>query len=82
MANRKKREPIKPKIAWKEKEVTVGQLLSESDRKDYMAAGKCFRCAKTGHLSRDCPLKGQAQQIPPPKYEPKKLSPREAFTKI
>uniref|UniRef100_A0A0W0FPW8 CCHC-type domain-containing protein n=1 Tax=Moniliophthora roreri TaxID=221103 RepID=A0A0W0FPW8_MONRR len=82
MANRKKREPIKPKIARKEKEVTVGQLLSESDRKDYMVSGKCFRCAKTGHISRDCPLKGQAQQAPPPKYEPKKLSPREAFTKI
>uniref|UniRef100_A0A0W0FE03 CCHC-type domain-containing protein n=2 Tax=Moniliophthora roreri TaxID=221103 RepID=A0A0W0FE03_MONRR len=82
MANRKKREPIKPKIARKEKEITVGRLLSESDRKDYMVAGKCFRCAKTGHVSRDCPLKGQAQQTPPPKYEPKKLSPREAFTKI
>uniref|UniRef100_A0A0W0F0U8 CCHC-type domain-containing protein n=1 Tax=Moniliophthora roreri TaxID=221103 RepID=A0A0W0F0U8_MONRR len=65
-----------------EKEVTVRRLLSESDRKDYMVAGKCFRCAKTGHVSRDCPTKGQAQQAPPPKYEPKKLSPREAFTKI
>uniref|UniRef100_A0A0W0FZG7 CCHC-type domain-containing protein n=1 Tax=Moniliophthora roreri TaxID=221103 RepID=A0A0W0FZG7_MONRR len=65
MANRKKREPIKPKIA-----------------KDYMVAGKCFRCAKTGHVSQDCPLKGQAQQTLPPKYKPKKLSPREAFTKI
>uniref|UniRef100_A0A0W0FM09 CCHC-type domain-containing protein n=1 Tax=Moniliophthora roreri TaxID=221103 RepID=A0A0W0FM09_MONRR len=82
MANRKKREPIKPKIARKEKEVTVGQMLSESDRKDYMVAGKCFHCAKTGHVSQDCPTKGQAQQIPPPKYEPKKLSPQEAFTKI
>ncbi|KAI3621047.1 hypothetical protein WG66_012320 [Moniliophthora roreri] len=80
--NWKKREPTKPKITRKEKEVTVGRLLSESDRKDYMVAGKCFRCAKTGHVSRDCPLKGQAQQTPPPKYEPKKLSPREAFTKI
>ncbi|KAI3605797.1 zinc finger cchc domain-containing protein 16-like [Moniliophthora roreri] len=75
MANRKKREPIKPKIVRKEKEVTVGRILSKSDRKDYMVAGKCFRCAKTGHVSRDCPTKGQAQQTPPPKYEPKKLSP-------
>uniref|UniRef100_A0A0W0FY91 Retrotransposon gag domain-containing protein n=1 Tax=Moniliophthora roreri TaxID=221103 RepID=A0A0W0FY91_MONRR len=58
MANRKKREPIKPKIVRKEKEVT------------------------TGHVSRDCPIKGQPQQVPPPKYEPKKLSLREAFTKI
>ncbi|KAI3607971.1 hypothetical protein WG66_004640 [Moniliophthora roreri] len=82
MANRKKREPIKPKITWKEKEVTVGRLLSESDKKDYMVAGKCFHCAKIGHVSRDCPTRGQAQQTPPPKYEPKKLSPREAFTKI
>ncbi|ESK80752.1 hypothetical protein Moror_2952 [Moniliophthora roreri MCA 2997] len=82
MANRKKREPIKPKITRKEKEVTVGRLLSKSDRKDYMVAGKCFRCAKTGHLSRDCPTKGQTQQAPPPKYKPKKLSPQEAFTKI
>ncbi|KAI3599992.1 hypothetical protein WG66_011147 [Moniliophthora roreri] len=72
MANRKKKELIKLKIVRKEKEVTIGQILSESDRKDYMVAGKCFRCAKIG----------QAQQTPPPKYEPKKLSPREAFTKI
>ncbi|KAI3598473.1 hypothetical protein WG66_000676 [Moniliophthora roreri] len=57
MANRKKRELIKPKIA-REKEVTVGQMLSKSDRKDYMIAGKCFNCAKTGHLSQDCPAKG------------------------
>ncbi|KAI3621120.1 hypothetical protein WG66_007460 [Moniliophthora roreri] len=71
MANRKKREPIKPKIARKEKEVT-----------DYMIAGKCFHFAKTGYVSRDCPTKGQAQQTLPPKYEPKKLSPQEAFTKI
>ncbi|KAI3605688.1 reverse transcriptase-rnase h-integrase [Moniliophthora roreri] len=50
MANRK-RELIKPKIARKEKEVTVGRMLSESDRKDYMVAGKCFHCAKTSHVS-------------------------------
>ncbi|ESK91631.1 hypothetical protein Moror_1134 [Moniliophthora roreri MCA 2997] len=75
MANRKKRELIKPKIARKEKEVMVGRMLSESDRKDYMVAGKCFHCAKTGHVSRDCPTKGQAQQTPPPKYKPKRLSP-------
>ncbi|ESK81893.1 hypothetical protein Moror_700 [Moniliophthora roreri MCA 2997] len=56
MANRKKKELIKPKIARKEKEI--------------------------GHISRDCPTKGQTQQSPPPKYEPKKLSPRETFTKI
>ncbi|ESK84577.1 reverse transcriptase-rnase h-integrase [Moniliophthora roreri MCA 2997] len=65
MANRKKRELIKPKITRKEKEVMVGRMLSESDRKDYMIAGK-----------------GQAQQTLPPKYEPKKLSPQEAFIKI
>ncbi|ESK81256.1 hypothetical protein Moror_8492 [Moniliophthora roreri MCA 2997] len=82
MANRKKRELIKPKIARKEKEVTVGRMLSESDRKDYMVAGKCFHCAKISHISRDCPTKGQIQQTPLPKYEPKKLSPQEAFTKI
>ncbi|ESK81246.1 hypothetical protein Moror_14414 [Moniliophthora roreri MCA 2997] len=73
MANRKKREPIKLKITWKEKEVTVRRLLSESDRKDYMVTGKCFCCAKTSHISRDCPTKGQAQQTLLPKYEPKKL---------
>ncbi|KAI3604718.1 hypothetical protein WG66_008125 [Moniliophthora roreri] len=82
MANKKKKEPIKPKIVQKEKEVTIGQMLSELDRKDYMIAGGCFYCAKIGHISRDCPTKGQAQQSPPPKYEPKKLSPCEAFTKI
>ena len=29
--------------------------LSEAQVREYMAAGKCFNCAKTDHSSRSCP---------------------------
>ena len=27
------------------------------------AEGKCFRCNKKGHLSRDCPHKGEKREV-------------------
>ncbi|ESK81755.1 hypothetical protein Moror_16740 [Moniliophthora roreri MCA 2997] len=55
MANKKRRtttrDAVKPRIVQKEKETMINRILSESDKKDYLAQGKCFRCAKTGHIS-------------------------------
>ncbi|KAI3605899.1 hypothetical protein WG66_012477 [Moniliophthora roreri] len=74
-AKRGKRELIKLKVTHQEKAV-IRRVLSESDRKDYMAQGKCFKCAQMGHISRDCPMKGQNSRT-----ENKKLSAREMFVK-
>ncbi|KAI3601672.1 hypothetical protein WG66_009006 [Moniliophthora roreri] len=89
MANKKRRQPketIKLKINQKEKEVVIHRTfpLSDSDKKDYMIQGKCFRCAQISHISQDCPLKGQIQteRTLPPKPEPKKITPRDVFTKV
>ncbi|RDB29688.1 Retrovirus-related Pol polyprotein from transposon opus [Hypsizygus marmoreus] len=30
--------------------------LSDKDKNELLAAGKCFRCREPGHLSRNCPL--------------------------
>ncbi|KAI3613560.1 hypothetical protein WG66_006109 [Moniliophthora roreri] len=85
MAQKKKqmgRETVKPKIQRKEKEVVIGKI-SESDRQDYLAQEKCFNCAKIGHISKDCPLKRQTNQIPQAQRElPKKFSAQETFMKI
>ncbi|KAH9452003.1 hypothetical protein Pst134EA_025940 [Puccinia striiformis f. sp. tritici] len=35
--------------------------LSENEKARMMKAGLCFRCAKKGHLSRDCPEKGKGK---------------------
>jgi hypothetical protein len=29
--------------------------LSAKDRNEYRAAGRCFNCGETGHMSRNCP---------------------------
>jgi hypothetical protein len=29
--------------------------LSDKEKDELRAAGKCFRCKETGHMSRDCP---------------------------
>uniref|UniRef100_A0A0W0GC45 Putative reverse transcriptase-rnase h-integrase n=1 Tax=Moniliophthora roreri TaxID=221103 RepID=A0A0W0GC45_MONRR len=57
--------------------------LDKCDKKDYMIQGKCFQCAQIGHISQDCPLKGQIQteRILPLKAEPK-MTPQDVFTKV
>ena len=49
--------------------------LTEEMRAALMKIGACFRCRKTGHLSRDCPQKNQGyqapQQQPPQKHTAK-----------
>uniref|UniRef100_A0A0W0FSJ3 CCHC-type domain-containing protein n=1 Tax=Moniliophthora roreri TaxID=221103 RepID=A0A0W0FSJ3_MONRR len=71
MAQKKKqigRELVKLKITRKTKETTIGKIgpLSESDRWDYLAQGKCFRCTKLGHISKECPSRGQTSILPKP----------------
>ena len=36
--------------------------LMKEDRKKLMSEGQCFRCRLQGHMSRDCPKKGQNSQ--------------------
>ena len=53
--------------------------LSEKEKTALMKIGACFRCKKTGHLSRDCPDKNknnggqQAQVQAPKKFTPKDI---------
>uniref|UniRef100_A0A0W0FQD6 CCHC-type domain-containing protein n=1 Tax=Moniliophthora roreri TaxID=221103 RepID=A0A0W0FQD6_MONRR len=55
----------------------MGTQLNEEEQKKYMADGRCFQCAKQGHMARDCPTKQEGK-----KEERKKLSAREAYVKI
>jgi hypothetical protein len=41
-----------------------GRQLTDEERSQLMAKGACFRCYKTGHLSRDCPEKGKPRRTP------------------
>jgi hypothetical protein len=41
-----------------------GYQLSDTEREQLMAKGACFRCYKTGHLSRGCPDKGKPRKAP------------------
>ncbi|KAH9441376.1 hypothetical protein Pst134EB_030044 [Puccinia striiformis f. sp. tritici] len=36
--------------------------LSETEKLKMMRNGQCFRCAKRGHLARDCPKKGKGKE--------------------
>uniref|UniRef100_A0A0W0FZJ4 CCHC-type domain-containing protein n=1 Tax=Moniliophthora roreri TaxID=221103 RepID=A0A0W0FZJ4_MONRR len=76
MAGDKKKRFKKKKVAVTQME--MGQL-TEEEKKKYMKDGKCFRCAKQRHVSRDCPLKatGKAKE----KKEIWKM-PRDAFIRI
>ncbi|ESK87187.1 hypothetical protein Moror_5858 [Moniliophthora roreri MCA 2997] len=75
MANEKKKK-------FEKKEMTVNCMetgwLSEEDHREYMKDGRCFRCAKQGHLSRDCPMKN-TEKVP---EKAVKKTPREAYVKI
>ncbi|PLW15111.1 hypothetical protein PCANC_13285 [Puccinia coronata f. sp. avenae] len=35
--------------------------MSEGERNQMRRAGLCFRCAKQGHLLRNCPIKGKGK---------------------
>ncbi|ESK84298.1 hypothetical protein Moror_3749 [Moniliophthora roreri MCA 2997] len=64
----------------KKKKVSINRMgtqLNEEERKKYMVDGRCFQCAKQGHMARDCPTKQEGK-----KEERKKLSAREAYVKI
>lgn len=41
--------------------------LSKPEMERLMKEGKCFRCKKTGHLARDCPLKPRGSSNDPSK---------------
>src|SRR6202453_423841 len=49
--------------------------LTDDERAKLMAEGKCFRCKKTGHLSRACPDKPRQARPTPPKEEHPRASP-------
>ncbi|ESK83671.1 hypothetical protein Moror_2156 [Moniliophthora roreri MCA 2997] len=74
-ANKKKK--------FEKKETTVNRLdtewLLEEDCWEYMKDGRCFCCAKQGHLSRDCPMKNSDKAE---KREEKKKTPRDTYVKI
>ena len=58
-------------------DTSIGALM-EKERTALMKIGACFRCKKTGHLSRDCPDKKntggqQAQTQAPNKFTPKDI---------
>ena len=63
-------------------DTTIGALTEEM-KAALMKIGACFRCRKTGHLSRDCPDKNKAgtqttttQQLGQPQA-PKKFTPKD-----
>jgi Ty3 transposon capsid-like protein/Zinc knuckle len=46
---------------------TTMNAMTVEEREKFMKEGLCFRCRKTGHISRDCPLKkGNVQILPRP----------------
>jgi len=71
-AGRKSRDPDAMDVDMAETSQTTNQAgqtevngtfkkLSNEERKRLQSEGRCFRCKKQGHMSRDCPLKGRQQ---------------------
>ena len=57
--------------------------LSEKEKTALMKIGACFRCKKTGHLSRDCPEKNKNNGVQHSQTQtPKKFSPKDIHGNI
>jgi Zinc knuckle len=59
-------------------DATTFTPLTEAEKKKLLAEGRCFRCQKQGHMSKQCPIKkggGMTTGKPPP-YQPKAGSSR------
>jgi hypothetical protein len=46
--------------------------LTDEERKKLSQEGRCFRCRQQGHMSRDCPKKGQNARVNQTQATPKK----------
>ena len=57
--------------------------LSEKEKTALMKIRACFRCKKTGHLSRDCPEKNKNNGVQQPQVQsPKKFTPKDIHGNI
>ena len=62
--------------------VLIG-ALSEEMRTALMKIGACFRCRKTGHMSRNCPDKNRSYSAQQPQAQtPKTYTPKDVHTNI
>ena len=64
---KKEQIPEKDTRVWRKE--TNGQIngaalsaLTENQRKELMKAGACFKCRKTGHLSKECPTRKEGHK--------------------
>ena len=59
---------VPPNSHHKEKLTRKTRMLSDKEKDEYWAAGRCFNCGKEGHMSRNCPdnasMKSQGQGPP------------------
>ena len=63
-------------------DTSIGALTEEM-KSALMKIGACFRCRKTGHLSRDCPDKNKGNtSTSAPAQAPKKFTPKDVHGNI